>query len=103
MVLLVPVRITSYILGLMSLLLLAPLEHLLKEVELCGGRGDQEDGGEEGEEDACHCCFRQRLCNSRFGLWIRIANTWKRSHERKEDVKLQRKGSCGRIKGVVEG
>jgi hypothetical protein len=54
MILLVPVRITGYVLGLVPLLLLTPLEHLLEEVELCGGRGDQEEGGEEGKEDARH-------------------------------------------------
>jgi hypothetical protein len=37
------------------LLLLASLEHLLEELELCVCEGEEEEGGEEeGDEDACH-------------------------------------------------
>jgi len=109
-VLLIPVRITSYILGLMSLLLLPPLEHLLKEVELCGDRGDQEeDAGEEGEEDACHfailddaCVIRDLVCGLGSQIPGKALTKGMETSNFKEwevvaEIRVLSRGSCGQI------
>jgi hypothetical protein len=109
-ILLVPVRITSYILGLVSLLLLPSLEHLLEEVELCEGRGDQEeDSGEEGEEDACHfanlddaCVIRDSLCGLGSQILGKALTKERKTSNFKEwevmaEIKALSRGSSGQI------
>lgn len=60
-ILLVPIRVARHVLRLLSVLLLlsAVVEHLLEELELCGGGADEKEGeGEDGEEDSRHVCAK---------------------------------------------
>jgi hypothetical protein len=94
----------------MSLLLLPSLEHLLEEVELCRGRGDQEeDGGEEGEEDACHfatlddaCVIRDLICGLGSQILGKALTKGRKTSNFKEwevvaEMKVLSRGSSGQI------
>jgi hypothetical protein len=93
-----------------SLLLLPSLEHLLKEVELCGGRGDQEeDSGEEGQEDACHfatldcvCVIRDPVCGLGSQILGKALTKGRKTSNFKEwevvaEIKVLSRGGSGQI------